>query len=43
MERKLGLLFDLYNFAALVGAALRAGAVWHFLLVAVGTLRQRVL
>ena len=39
--RKLGLLFDLKNFAALVVAALGAGAVRQFLLVAVGTLGER--
>ena len=42
-ERNLGLLFDLNDFAALVGPALRAGAVRHFPLMAVRTLRQRVL
>lgn len=41
-KEQLGLLFDLYNFASLVSAALRTGAVRHFLFVAVGTLRQRV-
>jgi len=39
---QLRLLCDLYDFAALVGPALRASAVWHLLFVAVRTLRQRV-
>ena len=34
--------FDVQYFAALVIAALRAGAMWHFLFVTVRTLRQRV-
>ena len=42
-RRELGLLFDLDHFAALVGSALRAGAVRHLPLMAVRTLRQRVL
>jgi hypothetical protein len=33
-------LLDFNHFAALVLAAMRAGPVWQFLLVAVGTLRK---
>jgi hypothetical protein len=43
MMKKLGLLVDLYYFAALVGSALRAGAVRHLALMAIWTLRQGVL
>src|SRR5271169_819894 len=39
---ELRLLRDLYNFAPLVSPTLRASAVWHLLLMAVRTLRQRV-
>ncbi|SPE40546.1 hypothetical protein SBA7_1400003 [Candidatus Sulfotelmatobacter sp. SbA7] len=42
-RRELGLLCDLDHFAALVRSAFRASAVRHFLLVAVRTLRKRVL
>src|SRR5882672_6981446 len=41
--KKLGLLFDLEDFAALVVSALRADAVRQLLLVTVGTLGERVL
>ena len=42
-EKKLGLLFDLEDFAALVVSALRADAVRELLLVTVGTLGKGVL
>jgi hypothetical protein len=41
--KKLGLLFDLEDFAAFIVSALRAGAMRHFLFVTVRALGKRML